>query len=538
MLTTFKKVLHDPVLFVRAASGITLRAYQVPVIKAVADSVFRQRGLSFVVMFPRQSGKNELQAQLEVYLLMMFSQVTPGCDLVKVSPTWKPQSLNAMRRLESVLKRNLFTRTLWQKESGYIYRVGDARITFLSGAPEANIVGATANTLLEVDEAQDVLVEKYDREIAPMAASTNATRVFWGTAWTRDTLLGRELRTAHEAEKKDGIQRVFRVDADVVSVEVPAYGAFVRGQVEKLGRFHPMVRTQFFSEEIEADGALFPPERLGRVIGTHPPVTQAEPGRVYALLVDVAGEAETSPGLGEQSSAEQDRRDSTAVTVVEVQMSYEPVGTSHEFAGVPVVGMASEFVGMAREPSHLHPVYHVVWREQYTGLKHTDQFSRIASLAERFHATHLVVDATGVGAGLASMLQRAFPDRVIPFIFNASTKSDLGWTFLNLVDACRFQDYALPENPKPEFNRLLELHALFLRQLGRVQYDIPVGPEKRMRWSVPEGARDPLTGGYLHDDLVFSAALVGVLEKLDWSPSVPAVVIPAVDPLKELDEGF
>ncbi len=524
MLTTFKKVLHDPILFVRVASGITLRAYQVPVIKAVADSVFRQRGLSFVVMFPRQSGKNELQAQLEVYLLMMLSQAIPASDLVKVSPTWKPQSLNAMRRLESVLTRNLFTRTLWQKESGYIYRVGDARITFLSGAPEANIVGATANTLLEVDEAQDVQVQKYDREIAPMAASTNATRVFWGTAWTRDTLLGRELRAAQEAEEKDHIRRVFRVNADVVSAEVPAYGAFVHGQVEKLGRFHPMVRTQFFSEEIEADGALFPPERLGRVIGTHPPVFKAEPGRLYALLVDVAGEAETPPGLGEQSSNEQDRRDSTAITVVEVRMSHEPDGIS--------------FAGMAHDPSLLQPIYRVVWREQYTGLKHTDQFTRITSLAERFHAMHLVVDATGVGSGLASMLQRAFPERVTSFIFNTSTKSELGWTFLNLVDTCRFLEYALPESTKPEFNRLLELHNLFLRQLGRVQYDIPVGPEKRMHWSVPEGARDPLTGGYLHDDLVFSAALVGVLEKLDWSLTAPAVVIPAVDPLKELDRGF
>ncbi|HPC07167.1 MAG TPA: hypothetical protein PLI60_10655, partial [Anaerolineaceae bacterium] len=132
MLARLKTVLRDPLLFARAASGITLRAYQQPVAKAVADSVFKQRGLSFVVMFPRQSGKNELQAQLEVYLMMLFSQTLPGCEMVKVSPTWKPQSLNAMRRLESVLRRNLFTRSLWRKESGYIYRVGEARIAFLS----------------------------------------------------------------------------------------------------------------------------------------------------------------------------------------------------------------------------------------------------------------------------------------------------------------------------------------------------------------------------------------------------------------------
>ena len=161
----------------------------------------RSRGgadLTIVVMFPRQSGKNELQAQLETYLLMLYSE--DGGELVKVSPTWKPQAQNAMRRLERVLEKNLLTRGRWEKASGYLYRVGQAQMAFFSGAPEANIVGATASLLLEVDEAQDVSIEKYDRAIAPMAASTNATRVLWGTAWTGDTLLARELKAAREAE--------------------------------------------------------------------------------------------------------------------------------------------------------------------------------------------------------------------------------------------------------------------------------------------------------------------------------------------------
>ena len=122
-----------------------------------------------------------------------------------------------MRRLERVLKRNPLTFKEWRKEAGYIYRIGTARIFFLSGAPDSNIVGATASLLLEVDEAQDLEAEKYDKDIAPMAASTNATRVFWGTAWTSQTLLARELRSAREAEREDGQRRVFVVDAERVS---------------------------------------------------------------------------------------------------------------------------------------------------------------------------------------------------------------------------------------------------------------------------------------------------------------------------------
>ena len=258
----FKQLLSDLEFFCRFASGLRLRRYQQAPARAILRSIREGLGHSIVVLFPRQSGKNELQAQLECYLLLMLS--IQETEIIKVSPTWKPQSLNAMRRLERVLENNRLTSGKWKKESGYIYRLGRARIFFLSGQPEANIVGATASTMLEVDEAQEILIRKFDKEIAPMAASTNATRVFWGTAWNSTTLLARELRAAQTAELRDGIQRVFRVDADVVAEEVPAYGRFVEQQVARLGRQHPMVKTQFFSEELAGEGGMFPPERIQR----------------------------------------------------------------------------------------------------------------------------------------------------------------------------------------------------------------------------------------------------------------------------------
>ena len=204
LIQVCKEILRDVNRFCEEASGIRLRSYQQQVAEAIADSAIQEKGLSFVVIFPRQSGKNELQAQLEAYLLSICS-VQPE-EIVKVSPTWKPQSLNAMRRLERVIKHNLFCRGRWTKRSGYIYQFGEAMIHFLSGAPTSSIVGATASLLLECDEAQDVEISKWDKEIAPMAASTNATRVFWGTAWTSRTLLARELRAARLAEQSDGIR--------------------------------------------------------------------------------------------------------------------------------------------------------------------------------------------------------------------------------------------------------------------------------------------------------------------------------------------
>ena len=72
-------------------SGIHLRSYQLAVARSIAASVIDKLGLTFVVVFPRQSGKNELQAQIETYLLAIYSLT--NSEIVKVSPTWKPQSL-------------------------------------------------------------------------------------------------------------------------------------------------------------------------------------------------------------------------------------------------------------------------------------------------------------------------------------------------------------------------------------------------------------------------------------------------------------
>jgi hypothetical protein len=117
-----------------------------------------------------------------------------------------------------------------------------------------------------------------------MAASTNATRVFWGTAWTSNTLLAREEKAARAQQEKDGIQRVWKLTCDQVAAEVPPYGAFVADQVAKLGRNHPMVRTQYYSEEIDSEGGLFPPERLALLYGIFPPQISPEPGQGYSPL--------------------------------------------------------------------------------------------------------------------------------------------------------------------------------------------------------------------------------------------------------------
>jgi hypothetical protein len=507
-----KRMLSSINDFTAGASRLHMRAYQQGAAQAIVDSVIHRRGLSFVVMFPRQSGKNELQAQIESYLLVLFSHSqTP--EMVKISPTWKPQSLNAMRRLERVLARNLFTTIFWYKEAGYIYGYHEARIFFFSGSPTSNIVGATASLLLEVDETQDILVEKWDKEIAPMAASTNATRVFWGTALTSRTLLARELRSAQAAQDKDGIQRVFRVSADTVRQEVPAYDVFVDEQVTRLGRNHPLVKTQFFSEEIDAEGGMFPPQRQALMRGSHPSRSFPEPGKIYAATIDIAGEdegvMEDDAGLlsGGLSTSTPSSHDATALTIFEIDQA-QSVDDVIFWGG--------------QNPA---PTYQVVSRCCWTGLRHSTLYPALRAKLDLWQPRFIVVDATGIGQTITSFLERTYLHKVIPFVFSTKSKSDLGWSFLAVIETRRYKD--LPPEQSP----------LFWQQLEYCQSQIIEGPGRLMRWGVPDGTRSAETGDLVHDDLVISAALCAVLDKQTWGMAV-SQVIPTSDPLSEMREAF
>jgi hypothetical protein len=508
--TAIVQTLKDITLFCRHNAGVTLRSYQAEPAHAIVRSVLERQGLTFVVIFPRQSGKNELQAQLESYLLALLSNF--DAEIVKVSPTWKPQAQNAMRRLERALRKNLVARALgWSKENGYIYRINQARVYFLSGAPGAHVVGATASTLLECDEAQDVSLAKWDKEFNPMAASTNATRLFWGTAWTSRTLLAREKRLALQAQAADGIRRVFELTADQVGAEVRAYRAFVDGEIAKLGRNHPFIRTQFFSEEIDAEAGMFPERRLALMRGSHP--AESAPSRlaVYAMTIDVAGEDEFAARGGAASLAAADpgalantRRDSTAVTLFRVDSA------------------------SLDDPLIHAPTYRVVARYLWTGEKHTRLYAALRSLVDTWQPYRVIVDATGVGEALASFLDSAYPGVVIPFKFTLKSKSDLGWKFLAVIETGRFKDHSQVEGAA-----FAGLQAEFFNQCAHAQMEILEGPNQIMRWSVPDGTRDALTGELVHDDLLTGAALAALIDDEPPGAAASALIAP-LDPLSEM----
>jgi len=63
------------------------------------------------------------------------------------------------------------------------------------------------------------------------------------------------------------------------------------------------------------------------------------------------------------------------------------------------------------------------------------------------------------------------------------------------------------------------------------------GPQKLLRWGVPDGTRDELTGKLIHDDLLISAALCAVLDEQEWYIQTKPVVLGGLDPLDLYDQG-
>jgi hypothetical protein len=454
------RLLAEPSLFSRFVVGRPLRPYQLEAAKAVLASVFGRRGEQVSVMMSRQAGKNELSAQLEAYLMNLH--IKAGGTIVKAAPTYQPQLVASRLRLEWALN-NPLNHGRWRREQGGMIRLGEARCQFLSASPGANVVGATASLLLEVDEAQDVDPEKHDRDFAPMAASTNATRVYYGTAWQDDDLLQRVKEQNLARQKSDGVRRHFEYPWWVVAEWNPDYAAYAEAERARLGDDHPLFRTQYRLEPLGGEAGFLSAQQRELMRGDHPRVHARPDDEVYVAGVDLAGpDEEPTDALVRSANP---RRDSTVVTI----------------ARVTPVTIADSVV----EPK-VEVVEHCWW----TGRGHRAQYEQLlATLRDLWGCARVVVDASGVGAGVADFLRSAMGDVVQPFVFSAESKSRLGFALLAAVNGGRFKMYAGDAEDSAG--------AQLWREAAACRYAVRRG--QQLAFWVPESQG--------HDDFVISAAL-------------------------------
>jgi hypothetical protein len=437
-----------------------LRPYQLEVARAVMDSIRKGKGLTFSVEIARQGGKNELSAHLEVLLLTLY--MARGGNLIKCSPTFKPQTIISIERLRERLDEFGFD-GIYRTQMGYILQMGNARAIFLSAEGSSSVVGHTADIVLEIDESQDIGREKYSKEFRPMGSATNVTTILYGTTWDDSTLLEEVKRSNLELEREDGIKRHFRYDWQEVGRYNPDYVMFVQAERQRLGEEHPLFRTQYALLPITQGGGFLSRQQIALVLGEHQRQSQPEGKRTYIAGLDLAGEPLPCPF---PFKGEGRGRDSTVITIAEVD---------------------------AASPSQ--PVLKVVEQYQWTGTPHSQLYPQMTDILKNVWNCHrIVVDATGIGQPVASFLRKELGSKVVPFVISSRSKSDMGFELLSFVNSGRLKLYK--QDGSREYKE-----TLFELERARAQYR----PNQTVNFYV-----DPQEG---HDDFLLSLALVAQAAK-------------------------
>ncbi len=410
-----------------------LRPYQADTVLDLARGITLRPGATFTVLFPRQAGKNEVAASLVGSLLS--KNFTSGGSVIVCAPTFSPQaeiSINRARKAMETLQRILPAERA-PRISGATITVGEATATFLSASREANVAGHTASLALIADEAQDIEAEWFDRQFRPMAASTAAPTVLFGTPWNGESLLDLAVAANRLADARERRWPPLHMEVPWAEVAlcIPVYGDYIRAERDRLGANHPLFLTQYELVPVTEAGRLFSGEDLELLEGAHPRLRLPAPGERYVAGLDIAGEGEGA--------------DTSVLTIGRV-------------AG-----------------SGCEVVEHLSWR----GVTFGELEDGVVSAARRWGLGRLAVDATGMGAPFAARLRERLGEGVDPVTFSVRTKSEMGFALLAAARSGRLTLYASDQSGEARACRLELRHCS-----GRL---LPAG---KMRWGAAPGAHD------------------------------------------------
>lgn len=367
-----------------------LRGKQIEIINRVEHHVAAHEGGVMTVKLPRQTGKNEVSAILQRRHLLMRQNYPSYACWIRTAPTHKPQIVNSKKRLrevmgigdKKVIQYPLFANRKLVSEEGYIWKVGMAAIEFLSSGPHSNVVGATASTCLDMDEAHKVIKEKFDEDFMPFTADTNAATVLWGVGGNGlDTL-----QHYSDLNKSDG-----RDDLNIcipceywMDIHEP-YRLHVETRIKALGINHPIIRTQYYLESIAALGRFLEPRHIKNLFsGTHYRHSVPRHDANYEILVDIAAANEDFDPKEAMKGIEDVKTDSTAIIIYEVTNDIGPNGL------FPII-----------------LIRNIIW---LTGTSLENDEGLIEQAIIEWKANKVTIDAIGVGRQIAESMVEKFGD--------------------------------------------------------------------------------------------------------------------------------
>jgi hypothetical protein len=304
-----------------------------------------------------------------------------------------------------------------------------------------------------------VTADKFNKEFRPMASTTNATSVLYGTAWDDTTLLEQTKLMNLELESRDGIRRHFEYPWEHCAESNPAYAAYVEAERDRLGSNHPLFTTQYDLKPLTGGGRLLTPAQLAQLQGQHPRELARGPAAVvYVAGLDIAGEAAPADLMARG-------HDETVLTIARV--------THQQGRQRPL------------------PIVSVVSATRWRGTPHSTLYDEIGDVLEHTWGIRIVaVDATAMGEAAAILLARRLGQhRVIAYRYTEHSKSHLGYELQAAANTNRLTIWQADGSQE---------HRELLRQLTlcRAVYK----PNRSMQFFL-----NPDEG---HDDMVNSLALL------------------------------
>lgn len=402
-----------------------LRPYQRRVFLPLLRGLLTIRHEQFTLLMPRQSGKNQLAATLVTALLLTHAR--RGGSIVVCAPTFRPQAAISLERTRAILEPAARRARIAPSYEDHRIRCGNAEAIFLSASGQAQVAGHTASIALLADEAQDIDADWFDRQFRPMAASTGAPALLFGTPWDGHSLLERAI-ASNAGRTIAGIPLHHTVTWQEVARDVPIYGHYIERERQRLGAQNPLFLSQYELIAARQVSRLFSQSALEQLEGSHPLLRAPRAGERYIGGLDPAG---SGP-------------DATVLAI-----------------GRLMPGRRLEIVAFER------------WHEGDLAA-----FApRVAAIAAHWGLERLAIDATGLGQPLAALLAEQLGRRLEPVTFTVHEKSALGWELVAAAESGRLAIPARGEAPAEwrECREQLETCQRELRHGGILHWSAPPG---------------------------------------------------------------
>lgn len=353
-----------------------LYRYQEGPIELIKRHIVGNTGKIITVRMPRQTGKNEIEGEVEKWALFAY-QNSGGC-FIRTAPTYKPQIVNSKLRLLDAVRGDPMFKAPLKPMEGYIYQYGAAMVKFLSTDTRSNVVGDTASICLSIDEAHKVDEDKFFEDFVPMAAHKAVPIVMYGVAGSKNDLLYKTICQNNQREPELNIS----ISVADCMAENKFYAKHYAEQVNRLGEDHPIIMTQYRLIDIDSSGGFLSPRQINQILsGDHQRLKAPLNGRTYYCTIDIAGEDEIeADGLDEAMAG---RRDATVQHIWDVDFD-------HAVNGHPICRLVQSYVWVGKK---------MLGSDGEVG-----QQEMLLQNLKRWGCQKTVVDARGVGESVASYL--------------------------------------------------------------------------------------------------------------------------------------